>query len=68
MVDLENASIQLIPATPGANGLYSAQLSGTTVQFNGTPAPLIYTWAGQVMEAVDGLAFIGRNPLDKDNV
>ena len=43
---------QLIPATPGANGLYSAQLSGTTVQFNGTPAPLIYTWAGQVAAQV----------------
>jgi glycine/D-amino acid oxidase-like deaminating enzyme/nitrite reductase/ring-hydroxylating ferredoxin subunit len=27
-----------------------------------------YTWGGQYMETVDGLAFIGRNPLDKDNV
>lgn len=27
-----------------------------------------FTWAGQVMETQDGLAFIGRNPLDKDNV
>ena len=27
-----------------------------------------YKWSGQVMEPVDGLAFIGRNPLDKDNV
>jgi len=27
-----------------------------------------YRWAGQVMETIDGLAFIGRNPLDKDNV
>lgn len=27
-----------------------------------------YRWAGQVMEPVDSLAFIGRNPLDKDNV
>jgi glycine/D-amino acid oxidase-like deaminating enzyme/nitrite reductase/ring-hydroxylating ferredoxin subunit len=25
-------------------------------------------WSGQVMETVDGLAFIGRNPLDKNNV
>jgi glycine/D-amino acid oxidase-like deaminating enzyme len=25
-------------------------------------------WAGQVMESVDGLAFIGRNPGDQDNV
>src|SRR4030095_13252336 len=27
-----------------------------------------YTWAGQVMESLDGLAFIGRNPGDADNV
>ena len=27
-----------------------------------------YKWGGQVMEPVDGLAFIGRNPLDRDNV
>jgi glycine/D-amino acid oxidase-like deaminating enzyme/nitrite reductase/ring-hydroxylating ferredoxin subunit len=27
-----------------------------------------FRWAGQVMETIDGLAFIGRNPLDKDNV
>jgi Rieske Fe-S protein len=27
-----------------------------------------YHWCGQVMESVDGLAFIGRNPLDSDNV
>jgi Rieske Fe-S protein len=27
-----------------------------------------FEWSGQVMESVDGLAFIGRNPLDDDNV
>ncbi len=27
-----------------------------------------YRWSGQVMEPIDGLAFIGRNPLDSDNV
>lgn len=27
-----------------------------------------FHWCGQVMETIDGLAFIGRNPLDKDNV
>ncbi len=27
-----------------------------------------YRWSGQTMESVDGLGFIGRNPLDKDNV
>jgi glycine/D-amino acid oxidase-like deaminating enzyme/nitrite reductase/ring-hydroxylating ferredoxin subunit len=27
-----------------------------------------YRWSGEVMEPIDGLAFIGRNPLDHDNV
>ena len=27
-----------------------------------------FTWGGQCMETIDGLAFIGRNPLDADNV
>lgn len=27
-----------------------------------------FRWSGQVMEPVDGLAYIGRNPLDADNV
>lgn len=27
-----------------------------------------FQWSGQVMEPVDGLAFIGRNPMDDDNV
>jgi glycine/D-amino acid oxidase-like deaminating enzyme/nitrite reductase/ring-hydroxylating ferredoxin subunit len=27
-----------------------------------------YRWSGEVMEPVDGLAFIGRNPLDARNV
>jgi glycine/D-amino acid oxidase-like deaminating enzyme/nitrite reductase/ring-hydroxylating ferredoxin subunit len=27
-----------------------------------------YRWSGEVMEPVDGLAFIGRNPVDDDNV
>jgi glycine/D-amino acid oxidase-like deaminating enzyme/nitrite reductase/ring-hydroxylating ferredoxin subunit len=27
-----------------------------------------FTWAGQCMETIDGLAFIGPNPMDKDNV
>jgi nitrite reductase/ring-hydroxylating ferredoxin subunit len=29
---------------------------------------LAYRWSGQVMETIDGLAFIGRNPLDEPNV
>ena len=27
-----------------------------------------FHWSGQVMEPIDGLALIGRNPMDKDNV
>lgn len=27
-----------------------------------------YRWSGEVMEPIDGLAFIGRNPMDKSNV
>jgi len=27
-----------------------------------------FRWSGQIMEPVDGLAFIGRNPLDHDNL
>ena len=30
--------------------------------------PLEYAWAGQVMESVDDLGFIGRNPMDHDNI
>jgi glycine/D-amino acid oxidase-like deaminating enzyme/nitrite reductase/ring-hydroxylating ferredoxin subunit len=33
-----------------------------------TMGPVEYAWAGQVMNSVDGLGFIGRNPLDADNV
>lgn len=29
---------------------------------------IVYRWSGEVLEPVDGLAFIGRNPLDEDNV
>ncbi len=27
-----------------------------------------FRWSGQVMESIDGIGFIGKNPLDKDNV
>jgi Rieske Fe-S protein len=30
--------------------------------------PVAYRWSGQVMETIDGVAFIGRNPADADNV
>ncbi|MEA3193124.1 MAG: hypothetical protein QOD26_1457 [Betaproteobacteria bacterium] len=30
--------------------------------------PIEYAWGGQVMEPMDYLAFIGRNPMDHDNI
>lgn len=30
--------------------------------------PILYRWSGQVLETFDGLAFIGRNPLDGPNI
>ena len=39
---------QLVSAQPGDDGFYATQLAGTTVQFNGVAAPLIYTSATQV--------------------
>ena len=30
--------------------------------------PVEYAWAGQVMETQDYLAFIGRNPMDHENI
>jgi glycine/D-amino acid oxidase-like deaminating enzyme/nitrite reductase/ring-hydroxylating ferredoxin subunit len=29
---------------------------------------VIYNWSGQVMETMDALGYIGKNPLDKENV
>jgi len=29
---------------------------------------VIFRWSGQVMETLDGLAFIGRNPMDDPNI
>ena len=29
---------------------------------------MIYQWSGQIIEPVDGVAFIGKNPMDHDNV
>ena len=51
---------QLIPGT-AANGLYATQLSGTTVQFNGIPAPLIYTSATQIAALVPDSVSVGSN-------
>jgi glycine/D-amino acid oxidase-like deaminating enzyme/nitrite reductase/ring-hydroxylating ferredoxin subunit len=29
---------------------------------------IIYRWSGQVMEPIDSLAYIGKSPMDKDNI
>lgn len=29
---------------------------------------VVYRWSGQVMEPMDSLAYIGKNPMDRDNV
>jgi Rieske Fe-S protein len=36
-------------------------------KFNLSKAPL-YRWSGQIMETIDCMAFIGRNPADAENV
>ena len=49
-----------------------AQRWGKLEQWTRNRFPMVegieYRWSGQVMEPVDGLAFIGRNPGDADNV
>lgn len=49
-----------------------AQRWGTLEQWTRNRFPMVqeieFRWSGQVMETFDGLAFIGRNPLDSDNV
>ena len=39
---------QLTLSTPDISYVTPAQLAGTTVYFNGVPAPILYTWATQV--------------------
>jgi glycine/D-amino acid oxidase-like deaminating enzyme/nitrite reductase/ring-hydroxylating ferredoxin subunit len=29
---------------------------------------IIYRWSGQIMEPIDSLAYIGKSPMDKDNI
>lgn len=49
-----------------------AQRWGKLEQWTRNRFPMVeeieYRWSGQVMEPFDGLAFIGRNPADADNV
>jgi uncharacterized protein (TIGR03437 family) len=50
---------QLVPATPDGDGLYPAQLAGTSVLVNGLPALLIYTSATQVAAIVPDSVAMG---------
>jgi glycine/D-amino acid oxidase-like deaminating enzyme/nitrite reductase/ring-hydroxylating ferredoxin subunit len=45
-----------------------ARLEAWTRQRFPTATRFEFRWSGQVMEPVDSLALIGRNPLDSDNV
>jgi glycine/D-amino acid oxidase-like deaminating enzyme/nitrite reductase/ring-hydroxylating ferredoxin subunit len=45
-----------------------ARLEAWTRERFPTATRFEFRWSGQVMEPVDGLALIGRNPLDSDNV
>jgi glycine/D-amino acid oxidase-like deaminating enzyme/nitrite reductase/ring-hydroxylating ferredoxin subunit len=46
---------------------YARLLSWGRTHFPGLPDPE-FRWSGQIMDTVDGLAFIGRNPGDEQNV
>jgi uncharacterized protein (TIGR03437 family) len=43
---------QLTAASVASSGLYASELAGTSVSFNGIPAPIIYTSATQVAAVV----------------
>ena len=44
--------VQLVSAHPRSDGFYDTQLAGTSVLFNGIPAPILYTSATQVAAVV----------------
>ncbi len=50
-----------------AEARYAALETWTRSRF-AKAGEVIHRWSGQVMEPFDGLGFIGRNPLDSDNV
>lgn len=43
---------QITEAHVGTDGRYGSELVGTSVSFNGSPAPMLYTWATQVSAVV----------------
>src|ERR1017187_6897802 len=65
---------QITEAHVGSDGRFGTQLAGTTVSFNGIPAPMIYASAAQVAAVVPYVAVWpaerveqpARNPRQKD--
>jgi glycine/D-amino acid oxidase-like deaminating enzyme/nitrite reductase/ring-hydroxylating ferredoxin subunit len=49
-------------------GIRYQRLDSWAQHYFTTLGPIEYRWSGQVMEPVDCLAFIGRNPMDEENV
>lgn len=45
-----------------------ARLDAWTKRYFTSLGPIQARWSGQIMEPIDSLAFIGRNPMDDDNV
>lgn len=45
-----------------------ARLEGWTRKYFPEAGPVQYRWSGQIMEPVDGVAFIGHNPMDAEKV
>jgi glycine/D-amino acid oxidase-like deaminating enzyme len=50
-----------------ADGRYTRLVRWTRERFPAA-GDVEYRWSGQVMETQDGLAYIGRNPMDAENV
>lgn len=50
------------------NGERFARLEAWARERYPEAGPVRARWAGQVLETLDGLAYLGRNPLDEDNV
>jgi len=44
------------------------KLKDWTMHRLGISPDVIYQWSGQIIEPIDGLAYIGRNPGDEENV
>jgi glycine/D-amino acid oxidase-like deaminating enzyme/nitrite reductase/ring-hydroxylating ferredoxin subunit len=72
--DLENEELVIIGGEDHKTGQATDQeeryqrLESWARQHLPRMGPVAFRWSGQVMEPIDGVAFIGRNPADKDNV